>query len=352
MPKFTDDLDRAIVRLLEEDGRLPNLEIARRLGVSEATVRKRIARLIQQNGMRIVASLDGSSRMTEMLFLIHAEAGCRIAVADRLTGLPDVRQVSLTTGGYDIVVRAAFRSDGEALDFLVEHLEGAEGVRSVQASHVLKNLLPAGDAVGAAAGRQQAPRAALDAFVREAARTADLKSLLNLACDTALGGLGADRMAVFFLDETTKRPLYQISRGLSEDYVKTIPNRISPRVGVGVRVINTHVHVYVEDALTSPLFAGMQDLVQREGYRSALFLPLLYGEDLIGTLSLYNDTVRRYSDDEIALAQAFADQLAIEVVRIRKPPAVADGQAGASLHEPANSPIELLMDRLAGLTGS
>jgi Lrp/AsnC family transcriptional regulator for asnA, asnC and gidA len=355
MPKkFTDDLDRAIVRLLETDGRLSNMEIARRLGVSESSVRKRIARLMEQHGLRVVAALDGPlggsrfggtapwaeshehatarlvepgghrasadqdtvARTTEMLFLIHAEAGRRLAVADYLAAFPEVQQVALTTGSYDIVVRAVFRSDAAALDFLVQRVEGAEGVRSVQASHVLKNLLPTPrGSLPSSAASTGMPQTALDAFVVEAARAADLDAVLGLACDTALTSLGVDRVSIWSVEEPDGPPVYRASRGLSVEYLDAIRERASPRIGVGPRVLGAHVHVYVEDAHTDPLMAEVQDLVRREGYRSMLFLPLLYGEQLIGLIGLYNDAIRGYSDDEIALAQAFADQLAIALVR-------------------------------------
>lgn len=351
MPRFTDDLDRAIVRLLEEDGRLPNLEIARRLAVSESTVRKRIARM-RRDGMRISANVDGGGRPTEMLFFIKTEAGCRLAVAERLATSPDIQYVAVTTGGYDVVARAAFRSDADALDFLVRQLEGSDGVRDVQTGHVLKNLkMPAGMEMSTAAQRQMAPvrAAALETFIQEAARAIDLGTVLDLACETAITGLKADRVAIFMVsngDHT--RPIHQASRGLSTVYVEEIGARITPDIGLGIRVLNRQVHIYVEDATHSPLMAGIEDLVEREGYRSLLMLPLLYGAVLMGTVSLYSDQVRRFDDDEIALAQALADQLAVAVVRISPGWPRAEPDVPAASEAPAGgSPLtRLLVTRL------
>jgi len=314
MPRFTDELDQAIVRLLEENGRMSNLGIARRLGVSESVVRKRISRLIETKGMRIVASLDGSPRMTEMIFLLHTEAGHRIGVAERLAALPDVRHVALTTGSCDIVVRAAFHSDAQALDFLVQHLEGAPGIQSTQASHVLKNLVPSGTVTGISSGsglrREQALAATLGSFVAGAAQAGSLGEVLDLGCDAAISGFGADRVAIYLV-EPNGQLTYQRSRGLSAEYLAGVKERLRSNPGVGPRVSTGHSHLYVEDASTSPLLEGLEDLVKREGYRSLLFLPMLYGQEVAGIIGLYNDHTRRYSDAEIALAQAFADQLAV-----------------------------------------
>ena len=47
MPKL-DELDRDIIRALQQDGRRSNVEIARDLGVAESTVRKRLERLLEE----------------------------------------------------------------------------------------------------------------------------------------------------------------------------------------------------------------------------------------------------------------------------------------------------------------
>jgi len=53
-----DETDRAIIRLLQHDGRLPYREIARQLGVAEGTVRLRANRLTRSGALTIVAIAD------------------------------------------------------------------------------------------------------------------------------------------------------------------------------------------------------------------------------------------------------------------------------------------------------
>jgi len=50
-----DDIDREIIRLLQADGRAPNTAMARALGVTETTVRKRVARLLDERLIEIQA---------------------------------------------------------------------------------------------------------------------------------------------------------------------------------------------------------------------------------------------------------------------------------------------------------
>ena len=50
-----DELDRKIIEILQLDGRASNARIAREVGVSEGTVRRRLRRLIQENVVKIIA---------------------------------------------------------------------------------------------------------------------------------------------------------------------------------------------------------------------------------------------------------------------------------------------------------
>ena len=317
--RHADELDAAIVQLLSGNGRLTNQEIARRLGSTESTVRRRVARLMQEQGLRVVGALHGDARQTQMVFFVHTQPGRRVDAADRLIALAPVRRVYLMTGGYDLIVHAAFDSDGDALDFLVNELEMADDVASVQTGHVLKQLEPAG------VGRVRAPSgpdAALRTFLLSAAGVPDVSSLIDLACDAARRGFGVAEAAVYLRDaEGPSRSTLAGRSGLAADLDGAIQaacrrgNRQTLRNFN--RLMDSHVHVYVEDTATDPVLDGLNDVFQRAGVQSMLYLPLLSGEGLIGVLMLYSSAPRRYEADEIVLAQAFADQLAIALTRAR-----------------------------------
>jgi len=53
-----DSLDRQILKLLQQDGRMPYTEMARRLDVAEATVRKRVSRLLEEGVVHVVGIVD------------------------------------------------------------------------------------------------------------------------------------------------------------------------------------------------------------------------------------------------------------------------------------------------------
>ena len=50
-----DELDRRIIKLLQVNGRASNAKIAREVGVSEGTVRRRLRHLIQGDVIRVIA---------------------------------------------------------------------------------------------------------------------------------------------------------------------------------------------------------------------------------------------------------------------------------------------------------
>src|SRR4051794_28220570 len=54
-PGLLDDLDRKIISFLQEDGRASNTQIARALDLTEATIRKRVRRLMSEGVLNIGA---------------------------------------------------------------------------------------------------------------------------------------------------------------------------------------------------------------------------------------------------------------------------------------------------------
>ena len=55
-----DELDAQIIAMLRKDGRASNAGIARNVGVSEGTVRRRLKRLVQEKFIQVVAVLEAA----------------------------------------------------------------------------------------------------------------------------------------------------------------------------------------------------------------------------------------------------------------------------------------------------
>lgn len=135
-----DAVDRDIIRELQKDGRTSNTEIGRTLGLTETTIRKRIARLIADDLISIVAvpTPSAAGATTSAIIGISVSLPEMHAVSERLVAYPEVRYVGFSTGRYELIVEAFFTDHEHLLDFVSTKLGGLEGVGGVETSLILK----------------------------------------------------------------------------------------------------------------------------------------------------------------------------------------------------------------------
>jgi Lrp/AsnC family transcriptional regulator, regulator for asnA, asnC and gidA len=139
-PRRIDDLDRRIIKMLQANGRLSNTEVARALDVTETTVRKRIAHLLDENLMSIVAvpSPEAAGSTLSAILGVSVDLPVMQEVAQTITTYPEVRYVGLATGRYDILVEAFFTDQEHLLDFVSKRLGSLDGVTGLETSVILK----------------------------------------------------------------------------------------------------------------------------------------------------------------------------------------------------------------------
>lgn len=134
-----DELDRAILRQLEEDGRRAFREIARTLGTSEATVRARVKRMQDLEILRIVAFADperlGNQQLALAMITVDPERHTDVVTA--LTKLSQVSYVSTLLGRADICAEIATADNVELWEFLKTQVNTIKGVRSVETMSVV-----------------------------------------------------------------------------------------------------------------------------------------------------------------------------------------------------------------------
>ncbi len=134
-----DHTDRLIVRLLHADGRRSNVEIARELGVSEGTIRKRIDRLLASGELQIRGLVEPQAvgLPTRAMIFFTVELPQLERVSRLLSGMAEVLSVKWLTGEYDLVVEAAFETDAHLVAFLNDRISRIAGITRTQTSHVL-----------------------------------------------------------------------------------------------------------------------------------------------------------------------------------------------------------------------
>ena len=137
-----DPLDMKVVSLLQHDGRASNAEIARRLGVSEGTIRRRIGSLTSAGVIRVVAVTNPFAVGLNTLVLIHlsVEVTAWRSVADALVKMPETRYVAYSTGEHDMTIEALFPSNHELLLFLRDRLSQVPGIVRVETTIQLEVL--------------------------------------------------------------------------------------------------------------------------------------------------------------------------------------------------------------------
>ena len=140
-----DDLDKQIIMALEDDGRRPYRDIARDLGVAEATIRSRVNRLTESGLIHITAVGDPLSLGVDVvaISLIRVKPGHIRETAELLTQFPNVRFVGKSFGSADIIVQTLHASLQELHSFVSEDLpKAAPAVTSTetfQLAEVLKS---------------------------------------------------------------------------------------------------------------------------------------------------------------------------------------------------------------------
>lgn len=135
-----DEKDRKIIALLRENGRSTNVSVARQIGITEGTVRKRIDRLLSRGVMKVIAAVDPRKLgyRVEAFVSIEADIDKIEAAADALAVMEEVQYVGILTGASDIFIKGLFMSDDELYDFLNRKIVTIPGIRKTVTSHVLK----------------------------------------------------------------------------------------------------------------------------------------------------------------------------------------------------------------------
>ena len=125
-----DDVDRAVLRELQDDGRRPFREIARKLSVSERTVRARVRRMQEIGALHIVAFADPVrlGHSTLAMVLLRVETGAHEHVVAALSSWPEVSYVSSLLGRSDIYFQVVCRDTEDLWRLVGERLGALAGV--------------------------------------------------------------------------------------------------------------------------------------------------------------------------------------------------------------------------------
>jgi Lrp/AsnC family transcriptional regulator for asnA, asnC and gidA len=138
-PVLLDNVSKAIVEQLQQDGRRPYAAIAKAVGLSEAAVRQRVQRLLDAGVMQIVAVTDP----LRLGFRRQAMVGVRVsgdtrAAARDLAAMPEVDYVVNCAGGFDLLAEIVCEDDDHLLSILNDRVRRVPGVTATETFVYLK----------------------------------------------------------------------------------------------------------------------------------------------------------------------------------------------------------------------
>ncbi len=133
-----DDLDHAIINMLIKDSRMPYTEIAKRVGLSEAGVRKRVERLIRLGVIRrFTVEVDYSARVKAITLIAIDPSTDASEVSRKVKEVSGVERVYEVTGVYDIVAVISSPNMAE-VNRCIDELRKIPGVKSTNTMIILR----------------------------------------------------------------------------------------------------------------------------------------------------------------------------------------------------------------------
>ena len=136
-----DTKDQGLLSLLRADARISVVELAKRLGLSRATIQNRMRRLEEREiitGYTVLIGSEVNKPEVRALMSIEADSASEARVIKKLRGNPHIRAVHHTTGRWDLVVDIATHSLS-SFNKIIGAIRLIEGVTSTETNLLLES---------------------------------------------------------------------------------------------------------------------------------------------------------------------------------------------------------------------
>jgi len=141
-----DETDKKIIELLQQDGRLDDVEISRRTGISHDTVKRRRKKLEDADYIKIQANINpckfGYTNVFFMGISLIPGTDSR-KIAEKLTCMKEFFFVSLSLGPTHAIVAACFAREQIALNKIVEELRTWKEIEKIE-TNIIYEVLKSG----------------------------------------------------------------------------------------------------------------------------------------------------------------------------------------------------------------
>jgi diguanylate cyclase (GGDEF)-like protein len=202
-------------------------------------------------------------------------------------------------------------------------------------------------------GRMQVvrdPRAGADALRRLASEVSgqiDLETLFADVVADAMDLFALARIGLWRYQAGRGHPLTLAAQhGLSDEVLGWVSSLTPDDATAGLMAIRDGDVVTLADTLVETPTDEVRDMYARNGIRSVCFAPMIFRDEPVGLLVLYQDAIHVWSDEETALARGLADQMATAVGNAR----LNDSVRSLAARLEAVQDLAVRLNRTRGLT--
>ena len=145
-PAWLDEFDRRILAVLRDNGRASNVEIAHKVGLSEAPCSRRVRRLEEAGvieGYTALLNPDAIGlgfRAYVTLVLDYITGSTAQEFVDRMADIPEVVSCYVVSGAHDAILYVAAADSNSYSDIVFNKLRQIPGVKDVRSSFIMKTI--------------------------------------------------------------------------------------------------------------------------------------------------------------------------------------------------------------------
>jgi diguanylate cyclase (GGDEF)-like protein/excisionase family DNA binding protein len=187
-----------------------------------------------------------------------------------------------------------------------------------------------------ARARRELTRArALASVTRELTGQLELGAVLSDIADRTRGLFDAERVGLWMINDEREYPFeLAAERGLPPAFLAMVTQMTLNHRSLGIQAVRERRTFVARHADTDPTVGDMQAIYRESGIKTACLVPLVSHDRAVGVIGLYHARDREWPDDELALAQAFANQAAVAISNARLYRATAEQAARMrSIHD-------------------
>jgi len=141
MPEQIDDISLQILKILQERARIPNVDVARQVGLAPSAVLERIRKLESQgfiDGYEVRLNPERFARSLVAFIVVGIRNLTEeVSVGKQLAEIPGVQEVHYITGADAFLIKIRIADNGELGRFIREEIAPIKAVTSTRTSVVL-----------------------------------------------------------------------------------------------------------------------------------------------------------------------------------------------------------------------